>query len=343
MGRCALEAQGIETTTGMNDTPRRERIRASGFRPAPGLKNAHLQTLAGGLLPARLHAPVTRERWELPDGDFADVDWAEPETPRGWALILPGLVGDLRSPYATRMYNRLYRNGYRTGLLNYRGLSGTPNRFPAAYHAGFTRDLDLVARRLCTDHGPGIVIGYSMGGNLLLKWLGDSAADVPLCAAVAISAPFHLAPAADHLSDGPARFYGRHLTRLMLNRVRQKFRITPPTPMPPMARIRSIRDFDEHVTAPLHGFRDAMDYYERNSCIGGLGRIAIPTLILNALDDPLIPRTTLPGNDTLSPQVTLELSEHGGHIGFVGRDGLGLPCFWLEERALEFIGSHAGR
>jgi len=327
----------------MNDTPGPKRIRASGFRPAPGLKNAHVQTVAGGLLPARLHAPVTRERWELPDGDFADVDWAEPETPRGWALVLPGLVGDLRSPYATRMYNRLYRCGYRTGLLNYRGLSGTPNRFPASYHAGFTRDLDLVARCLCKDHGPGIVIGYSMGGNLLLKWLGDCAGDVPVRAAVAISAPFHLAPAADHLSDGPARFYGRHLTRLMLNRLRRKFRITPPTSMPPMAKIRSIRDFDEHVTAPLHGFHGAMDYYERNSCIGGLGRISVPTLILNALDDPLIPRDSLPGNGTLSPQVTLELSEHGGHIGFVERNGLGLPRFWLEGRALQFIDSHFGR
>lgn len=327
----------------MKDTRESNRIRTSGFRPAPGLRNAHLQTLAGGLLPARLHAPVTRERWELPDGDFADIDWAEPQTPRGWALVLPGLVGDLRSPYATRVFNRLYRDGYRTGLLNYRGLSGTPNRFPASYHAGFTRDLDLVARQLHSLHGPGIVIGYSMGGNLLLKWLGDGAADVPLRAAVAISAPFHLAPAADHLSDGPARFYGRHLTRLMLNRERHKFRFTPPPQMPPMAQIRSIRDFDEHITAPLHGFDGARDYYERNSCIGGLGRIAVPTLIVNALDDPLIPRNTLPADDMLSPQVTLELSEHGGHIGFLGRNGRGLPHFWLEDHVAGFIDRHVAR
>ncbi len=324
----------------MNDIPASKRIRASGFRPFPGLRNAHLQTLSGGLLPARLHAPVTRERWELPDGDFADVDWAEPEAPQGWALIMPGLVGDLRSPYATRMFNGLYQRGYRTGLLNYRGLSGTPNRFPAAYHAGFTRDLDLVSRRLSDRHGPGIVIGYSMGGNLLLKWLGEGGADLPLRGAVAISAPFHLAPAADHLSEGPARFYGRYLTRLMLNRVRRKFELTPPPQMPPMEKIRSLRDFDEHITAPLHGFDGAQDYYDRNSCIGGLGRITIPTLIVNALDDPLIPRGTLPNDDALSPHVTLELSEHGGHIGFVGKTPFGRSHFWIEDHVLEFLARH---
>ncbi len=321
----------------MSPRPASKHIRVSGFRPAPGLRNAHLQTLAGGLLPAHLRAPVTRERWELPDGDFADIDWAIPGTPRGWALVLPGLVGDLRSPYATRIFNRLHRHGYRTGLLNYRGLSGIPNRFPAAYHAGFTRDLDLVARRLDRRYGPGFVVGYSMGGNLLLKWLGENDRDIPLRAAVAVSAPFLLAPAADHLSDGPARFYGRYLTRLMLNRVRRKFSVTPPPHMPPLERIRSLRDFDEHVTAPLHGFHGALDYYERNSCIGGLERISVPTLIINAADDPLVPRGTLPGEEALSPHVTLELSEHGGHIGFVGRGKFGLPRFWLEDHVLEFL------
>lgn len=324
----------------MNDRPAPRHIRPSGFRPAAGLRNAHAQTLAGGLLPARLQAPVIRERWELPDGDFADVDWAEPEAARGWALVLPGLVGDLRSPYATRMFNQLYRRGYRTGLLNYRGLSGSPNRLPAAYHAGFTRDLDLVARRLHRQHGPGIVIGYSMGGNLLLKWLGENGDDIPLRAAAAVSAPFLLAPAADHLSVGPARFYGRYLTRLMLDRVRHKFSITPPPRVPPLERIRSLRDFDEHVTAPLHGFDGALDYYERNSCIGRLHRIAIPTLIVNAMDDPLVPRDTLPGEEALSPHVTLELSEHGGHIGFVSRSAFGLPRFWLEDHVLGFLDRH---
>ena len=327
----------------MTGTPGSKRIRTSGFHPAAGLRNAHAQTLAGGLLPARLRAPVVRERWELPDGDFADVDWAEPEAPRGWAIVMPGLVGDLRSPYATRMFNHLYRHGYRTGLLNYRGLSGTPNRFPASYHAGFTRDLDLIARRLHDRHGPGIVVGYSMGGNLLLKWLGENGTDIPLRAAAAVSVPFRLAPAADHLSDGPARFYGRYLTRLMLNRVRRKFSITPPPWMPPLELIRSLRDFDEHVTAPLHGFDGALDYYERNSCIGGLNQIAVPTLIVNALDDPLVPRTSLPGEEALSARVTLELSEHGGHIGFVARSAFGRPRFWLEDHVLEFLECPPGK
>lgn len=317
------------------------RIVDSTFRPAFALGNAHAQTLTGGLLPARLHAPVTRERWELPDGDFADVDWAEPSSPAGWALILPGLVGDLSSPYATRLFNRLYRAGLRTGLLNYRGLSGFPNRVAKAYHAGFTQDLDLLSRRLRQRHGPGIVIGYSMGGNLLLKWLGEVKSDAPICAAAAVSAPFLLAAAADNLGIGPARYYGRYLTGQMIERIRRKFRVTPPASMPPLRAIRSLRDFDEYITAPLHGFANAEDYYQRNSCLDSLHRIEVPTLIVNAVDDPLVPRATLPGAEALSPQVTLELSRRGGHIGFVGRGRFGLPRFWIEDRLIDFFAGYA--
>ena len=314
----------------------------SAFRPAFALGNAHAQTLAGGLLPARLRAPVTRERWELPDGDFADVDWAEPPSPIGWALILPGLVGDLSSPYATRLFNRLYRAGLRTGLLNYRGLSGSPNRFARAYHAGFTQDLDLLSRRLRGRYGPGIAVGYSMGGNLLLKWLGEVKGDAPISAAAAVSAPFLLAAAADNLGIGPARHYGRYLTGQMLDRIRRKFRVTPPTPMPPLHAVRSLRDFDEYITAPLHGFANADDYYRRNSCLESLHGIKVPTLIVNAIDDPLVPRATLPTADALSPQVTLELSPRGGHIGFVGRGRLGLPRFWVEDRLIRFFSGYSG-
>lgn len=336
MGRGALEPgrAGIARV----NTAATGRVLGSGFRPAPGLGNPHVQTLAGGLLPARM-PPVNRERWELPDGDFVDIDWLEPAAPRGWALVLPGLAGNLRSPYAARIVRRLGAAGYRTGLLNYRGLSGVPNRKAAAYHAGFTQDLDLVARHLNARHGSGVVLGYSMGGNLLLKWLGESGDAAPVCAAAAISAPFRLAQSSDNLCLGPARFYGRYLTGQMLSRVRRKFRLTPPAQMPALEKVRSLRDFDEHVTAPLHGFAGAQDYYDRNSCIGVLSRIAVPTLILNAVDDPLIPPTSLPEAAGLSPAVTLELSERGGHIGFLARGPRGWPRFWLEDRLLDFLDS----
>lgn len=320
----------------MNSARGRGQVIVSRFKPMLGLGNPHAQTLAGGLLATRRPA-VVRERWELPDGDFADIDWLGTGGAHGWALVLPGLVGDLRSPYAARVMRRLGAAGYQAGLLNYRGLSGTPNRRAAAYHAGFTQDLDLIARRLSARDGKGIVVGYSMGGNLLLKWLGDIGADAPVYAAAAVSAPFQLAPAADNLCFGPARFYGRYLTARMVNRVRRKFRAVAPLLMPALEEIRTLRDFDERVTAPLHGFVSAQDYYTRNSCLDALRGIRVPTLIINALDDPLIPRDTLPDEDRLAEVVTLELSAHGGHIGFLGRGRHGRPRFWIENRLLDFF------
>lgn len=310
----------------------------SDFRPARGLAGSHIQTLLGGLLPVLRPSSVWRERRELPDGDFLDLDWMG--CGPSWALVLPGITGSLHSPYAVRLIKRLAAAGYRAGLVNYRGLSGVPNRLVTAYHAGFTQDLDLVARRLAARHGPGVVVGFSMGGNLLLKWLGEAGADAPVTAAAAVSAPFRLAPAADRLFEG-AGAYGRYLLGYMRRLVRRKFAHRPPPfPLPPLAELHSLREFDERITAPLHGFAGADDYYERAGCLPWLCRIVVPTLVLNARDDPLIPRDTLPKKEELSPAVTLELSARGGHVGFVGRGRLGLPRFRLDDRLLDFLRSH---
>ncbi len=314
------------------------RILEWNFRPAPGLGNAHLQTMIGGLWPARPHRKILRERWELADGDFVDVDWFDADASRPWALILPGVAGNLNSPYAVRLLRRLTTAGYHAGLLNYRGMSGRPNRLATAYHAGFSHDLDIVARRLAARHEPGIVAGFSMGGSLLLKWLGETGRDAPVRAAAAISVPFHLLPASVKLGSGRWRIYDRYLTGYMRHFARQKFkRIAPPFPLPPLGRLRTLHEFDEHITAPLHGFAGADDYYERTSCFNALRRIAVPTLIINAMDDPLIPRATLPAERDLSPCITLELSAHGGHVGFLKRNGFGLPRFSLADHLFDFL------
>lgn len=307
------------------------RILASEFRPAAGLAGAHVQTLLGGAPFAR-RPRARRERWELPDGDFLDLDWV---APRGtsWALVLPGLTGHLGSAYAVRLLRSLSARGFRAGLLNYRGHSGIPNRLATGYHAGFTRDLDLLVSCLARSGGPGVLAGYSMGGNLLLKWLGERGADAPVAAAAAVSVPFELAPAAESLRHGAGRGYDRYLLPGLRRYVRRKApQIAGSIPLPPLRRLRSIRDFDEHITAPLHGFAGAADYYARSSCRPWLGRIGVPTLIVNAIDDPLVPAATLPAANELAGTVTLELAERGGHVGFVGRGPLGLPRFLLEER-----------
>ena len=322
----------------MNEAPpaAHGHVAASGFRPAPGLSGPHRQTVAGGIWPELRRLPIRRERWELPDGDFADIDWVAGASERApWALVLPGILGNIRSPYVLRLLARLYRAGYRPGMLNHRGLSGPPNRLPPAYHAGFTRDLDLIARRLAGRHGPGIVAGYSMGGSVVLKWLGEHAADVPVRSAAAVSVPFLLAPAADALHSGGAAFYGGYLLRGLCRLTRDKFAgMSPPFPLPPLDEIRTLRDFDHRITAPLHGFVGADDYYARASSRPWLRHIAVPTLIVNAVDDPLVPDDTLPQPQDLSPKVTLELCGHGGHVGFLGRGPSGRPRFWLDDRLL---------
>lgn len=318
------------------NSPAHGRILESKFEPAHGFGNAHVQTVMGGI--PRLHRPrALRERWELADGDFLDIDWlCARGTP--WALVLPGLTGGLASAYALRLLRRLGKAGCRPGLLNYRGRSGPPNRLAIGYHAGFTRDLDLVAGRLADRHGPGLVAGYSMGGNLVLKWLGETGAKAPVKAAAAVSVPFDLAPAAESLKSGPARRYDRYLLKGLKRYVRNKFaRLAAPFRLPAPEQLANIMDFDERITAPLHGFGGAADYYARASCKPWLNRICVPTLIVNAVDDPLIPPRTLPHEDELAPAVTLELAEHGGHVGFIGRGGYGKPGFWLDDHLAAFL------
>jgi predicted alpha/beta-fold hydrolase len=316
-------------------------MRSWDFRPAPGFSNAHLQTVVAGALPNLRKPRIRRERWELPDGDFADLDWLDNDADGSWVVLLPGIAGNLSSPYAARMLKSLGTAGYRAGLLNYRGFSGEPNRLVTAYHAGFTADLDLIARKLSRRFGSGAVVGFSMGANLLLKWLGETNAETAVSAAVAVSAPFSLAPVAEQLAAGRLRVYDRHITACLRRFTRRKSaRIPPPFELADPRALHSLRDFDEHITAPLNGFASAEDYYERTSCLPRLATIAAPTLILNALDDPLIPRETLPEASDLSPSVTLEIARHGGHVGFLGRNRFGLPHFALSERIIHFLAQH---
>lgn len=255
--------------------------------------------------------------------------------------MLAGLTGGIESAYALRLLDRLAAAGYRAALLNYRGRSGTPNRRPIGYHAGFTDDLDLVARTLAADSGPGLVAGYSMGGNLLLKWLGERGAEAPVKAAAAASVPFELEPAAFSLQRGGARYYDRYLLGGLKRYVRRKFvALALPHRLPALEKIANIMQFDDLITAPLHGFAGASDYYMQASCRFWLRHIRVPTLVVNAIDDPLIPSATLPTAQELAPCVTLEVSDRGGHVGFLGRGSAGLPRHWLDHRLAEFLLGH---
>jgi predicted alpha/beta-fold hydrolase len=309
----------------------------SDFRPASWLKNPHLQTIFAATLRPSPRLRVRRERIELPDGDFLDLDWMEGSAPAGApiALLLHGLTGSIRSKYARGLMRRFDAHGWRAVLMHFRGASGEPNRLPRGYHSGETGDVDYVAR-LLHEREPSVpmaAIGYSLGGNVLLKWLGEKGADVPVRTGVAISVPFDLRLCAHAIRAGFSRIYQDRLLRLMRASVRLKFSsLEPPFPLPDLNRLRDFFEYDDAVTAPLHGFAGVDDYYDRSSSRHYLKGIRIPTLVLHALDDPFMSPDVVPHADEISDTVRLELSAHGGHVGFVASRGRARPYFWLEER-----------
>ncbi|MFO7641669.1 MAG: hydrolase [Candidatus Competibacteraceae bacterium] len=315
-------------------------IHPSAFRPAWWLSSPHAQTLWPVLCRRRPRPPLRRERLELPDGDFLDLDWTLGE--RGpLVLVLHGLEGSSASHYALGLLATLVRQGWRGVVMHFRGCGGQPNRLARGYCAADTADIaylvDWLREREPT--APLAAIGYSLGGNALLKWLGETGAAAPLHAAVAVSVPFLLDHTARRLRTGWSRLYQHHLLRALKRSYRNKFLQRPDAPVP-LKDLRDLRDFyafDDRVTAPLHGYADFHDYYARASCRPYLRRIRVPTLILHALDDPFMRPETAPTADELSPSVRLELSPHGGHVGFVAGRWPWRAEYWLERRIPEFL------
>jgi hypothetical protein len=304
------------------------------FEPAWWCRNRHLQTLWPVLFRRRPKPPLRRERLELPDGDFLDLDWTlNPTGPI--VILLHGLEGSSRSHYARSMLDALPRHGLRGVLMHFRGCSGEPNRLARAYHSGETGDFDLVVQRLRERH-PGTAlaaIGYSLGGNVLLKWLGEQGPGAPLRAAVAVSVPFLLHESVTQMNRGFARVYQRHLVKSLRASVRRKARArTPAVPLAGLDRIRDFFEFDDRITGPLHGFRDAMHYYTASSSRQYLGRIGVPTLIVQARDDPFMHPRVIPEQPELSPTVELSIHARGGHVGFVGGQAPWRPRYWLDEQ-----------
>jgi predicted alpha/beta-fold hydrolase len=310
----------------------------SGFRPAWWLRNPHLQTLWPVLFRWRPRPRLVRERVEMPDGDFVDIDWGGDG--ERLALILHGLEGSSSSPYARGLVSALARRGFRAGVLHFRGCSGTLNRLPRNYHSGDTADLAYVASRLVASRGgrPISVVGFSLGGNVLLRWLAETGSDAPVDAAAAVSVPFLLAEVASRLERGPSRLYQWRLVSALKSKMRLKLRRRSfPPGIGDFAAAQTFFEFDNWVTAPLHGFAGADDYYERASCRPVLGRIRRPTLIVHALDDPFMTPGVVPKAGELSPQIRLEISAGGGHVGFITGALPGRPRYWLEDRIPRFL------
>lgn len=311
------------------------------FQPAWWLAGPHAQTLFASLVPRSFQLSIRRERIELPDGDFLDLDWVGQRGPI--VLILHGLQGSIRSKYARGLLQAIQRRGWRGALLHFRGCSGEPNRLPRGYHSGETTDLAYVVAELLRREPTTslAVVGYSLGGNVLLKWLGETGAQNPLTAAVAVSVPFELGSVAETLERGVARLYRRHLVESLKAAIATKMqRVDLGIGLKgnELSAIRTFRQFDDRVTAPLHGFRDANDYYARASCKSFMKDITTKTLVLHARNDPFMSPTVIPQQREVSKSVSLEVSDDGGHVGFVSSGGAGKPEYWLEKWIPAFLG-----
>ena len=317
-------------------------ISRSDFTPFFLLRGPHLQTIwAAKLRRKPVLNGIEWEQVELDDGDFLELVWMKnPNRPT--VVILPGLEGNFdTSTYIECLMAALHRQNLQGVLVHSRGCGREINRLPRSYHAGDIDDLDFaiqfIGKKISSF--PIAIVGYSLGGNILLRWLGLKEPK-SLKTAVAISVPFDLAASSDHLSQGFSKHYQSYLLKSMqLKFLKKTSRLGSFLPIKNVNALKSFRLFDDAITAPLHGFSGVEEYYKKTSCLDILPEINTNTLIIHALDDPFLPSEAVPSKDKLSDSTTLEISDHGGHVGFVGTSKSGCLHYWLEDRITRHIQS----
>jgi len=309
----------------------------SQFNPPFWLRNAHLQTLLPVISRKKKRLPYLRERLELSDGDFLDLDWLQAAAP-GLAILSHGLEGSSQDITICGMARALQRSRWNVLAWNYRGCSGELNRLPRLYHSGETTDLALVVEHAARRFSQIALIGFSLGGNLVLKYLGEGRPHSAIACAAAISAPIDLAASARALDQKRInRLYLRRLIASLVRKVRAKAKHFPEQIDATQTKgIHGFEDFDGRFTAPVHGFRDARDYWSRCSSRQFLGAISVPTLLLSAQDDPFLTPDCFPFEEAAaSASVFLEAPATGGHLGFC--HSLTFEQSWVEMRIVEFV------
>lgn len=324
------------------------------FRSPWWLPDGHTQTLW-----RRFSSPPTlvrrRQRVELSDGDFIDLDWQDPiaEASAPLIFLLHGLCGSSASPYIVSLQELLQQHGMQSVAMNFRGCSGEINRLARAYHSGCTEDVEEVFHALRRQCGmrPVIFVGFSLGGNVLLRWLSEAGKKDGVLGGIAVSTPFSLSHCSAALNAGLSSLYGHYFRRRLVQDVENKrayFRqhgqrqqeLEKLLGLGDLRRLRSLWEFDDQVTAPLHGFRDAQDYYDRCSSGPRLEDIKRPTYLIQSANDPIIPEACVPQSSQLPATVSLHLTRGGGHVGFTSAD----DPKWLESLILEALERiiHAG-
>jgi hypothetical protein len=315
-------------------------ITKSEFKPAWGLSNPHLQTLWATFFRSVPKVDLSSDRLELADGDFLDIVTNNLKN-KPIVIILHGLEGSLSSSYVKPLIKQLDDADYGVCFVYFRGCSEELNRLPRSYHSGDTQDLESVIEYLNKTHNQEIfaVIGFSLGGNVVLKWLGEHGDNALTKTGIAVSVPFQLEDAGDRLEKSFSRVYQKHLLATCQKKYQQKFK-SKPSPLGDgidVCKLDTFYHFDDKITAPLHGFKNADEYYEKSSSRQFLKHIRKPTLILHSKDDPFMWERTVPNEDELSPSVELELSEVGGHVGFIGGKHPFKVEYWVDKRIMEWL------
>ena len=312
----------------------------SSYIPPFWFANGHVQTLFPALLRKLPQVGYWRERIATPDGDFLDLDWVARDS-RRLAVIAHGLEGSSQRAYALGMVRALARNGWAAVVWNARGCSGEPNRMLRFTHSGATDDLHTVISHVTNTRAYEelALLGFSLGGNLTLKYLGEQSRELDprIKKAVAFSVPCDLQSSSRQLEGFANRIYMRHFLMSLREKIRAQMKAQPGRiDDRDYGQIRTFKDFDDRYTAPLHGFADAEDYWRRCSCRPVLRQITIPTLLINARNDPFLAAPCYPlAEAEANPNLHLEMPASGGHVGFMAFNSQGE--YWSESRALNFL------
>ena len=315
------------------------------YAPAWWIPGPHLRTLWGKFLRRHVAIPTRSVRWDTPDGDFLELVRLDARDASPRILILHGLEGGSRSHYARGLMAEAARRGWGADLLIFRSCGSEINRTPRFYHSGETGDLALALDRIANEfpESPLFVAGVSLGGNVVLKFLGERGDEAPsrIVAAAAVSVPYDLARSSRRIGRGFSRVYQAHFLRSLQRKAALKHATFPDRlPAAARSRARTLYEFDDVVTAPLHGFASAEDYYSKSSAIGWLSGITVPTLLLSAKDDPFLPEEVLGEVESIAkdvPALHVEFVDRGGHVGFIGGRVPWRPFYYAERRLGDFF------
>lgn len=329
---------------------KKKKIIQSPFEAPWWFRNAHFQTLYSTLSWGRPSSlKIKREILDLPDGDITAVDWVQnielnESTPL--LIILHGLEGSSESSYVKMLMEEAFKKKWQCCVLHFRDCGNCENKHPRRYHAGDTEDIKYFIEYLkskknsINSKAPLLAAGYSLGGNVLLKYLGENRSKAPLRAAVAVSTPLNLHISSDTLKSFKSCIYQRYLVNKLKKSVYKKFgKSTTYFNLNKLRKAKTFYEFDDLITSRLHGFNNANDYYSKCSSTNYLRYIDCPTLIINALDDPFMRPEGIPAINKLSDNIILEVSKNGGHVGFIEGGTLRKPRFYLPKRIISFMES----